>query len=186
VAASLDVPRRRAYEAALRVRRARLRRGHVGPCWGRRYATGGAPVLPDHPIYYVNDAPHVGTAYTTVNADALARWHRCWGRRLVHDGTTSTRQNRGAAEANGTRPGVDRPHLGALHRGVEQARHRQRRLHRTTEPRITRWSSSSSSAFMTTFHCARLVLGLYCVSCETTTSKTSWWTGRAGPRPCRH
>jgi methionyl-tRNA synthetase len=31
------------------------------------------------PIYYVNDAPHVGTAYTTVNADALARWHRLLG-----------------------------------------------------------------------------------------------------------
>src|SRR5580698_5622692 len=31
------------------------------------------------PIYYVNDSPHVGTAYTTVNADALARWHRLIG-----------------------------------------------------------------------------------------------------------
>ena len=31
------------------------------------------------PIYYVNDAPHVGHAYTTVNADALARWHRLVG-----------------------------------------------------------------------------------------------------------
>ena len=31
------------------------------------------------PIYYVNDAPHVGHAYTTVNADALARWHRLAG-----------------------------------------------------------------------------------------------------------
>ncbi|MDA8314970.1 MAG: class I tRNA ligase family protein [Actinomycetota bacterium] len=31
------------------------------------------------PIYYVNDAPHVGHAYTTVNADALARWHRLCG-----------------------------------------------------------------------------------------------------------
>ena len=31
------------------------------------------------PIYYVNDAPHVGHAYTTVNADALARWHRLTG-----------------------------------------------------------------------------------------------------------
>jgi methionyl-tRNA synthetase len=28
------------------------------------------------PIYYVNDAPHIGHAYTTVVADALARWHR--------------------------------------------------------------------------------------------------------------
>ena len=28
------------------------------------------------PIYYVNDAPHIGHAYTTVIADAVARWHR--------------------------------------------------------------------------------------------------------------
>ncbi len=31
------------------------------------------------PIYYVNDAPHIGHAYTTVIADALARWHRLVG-----------------------------------------------------------------------------------------------------------
>ena len=31
------------------------------------------------PIYYVNDAPHIGHAYTTVTADALARWHRLHG-----------------------------------------------------------------------------------------------------------
>jgi methionyl-tRNA synthetase len=31
------------------------------------------------PIYYVNAAPHIGHAYTTVTTDALARWHRLWG-----------------------------------------------------------------------------------------------------------
>ncbi|MET0919743.1 MAG: methionine--tRNA ligase [Acidimicrobiia bacterium] len=31
------------------------------------------------PIYYVNDAPHIGHAYTTVAADTLARWRRLWG-----------------------------------------------------------------------------------------------------------
>ena len=31
------------------------------------------------PIYYVNDAPHIGHAYPTVTADALARWHRLLG-----------------------------------------------------------------------------------------------------------
>lgn len=31
------------------------------------------------PIYYVNDRPHLGTAYTTVTADAFARWHRSIG-----------------------------------------------------------------------------------------------------------
>lgn len=32
------------------------------------------------PIYYVNDVPHIGHAYTTVCADAIARWHRLSGR----------------------------------------------------------------------------------------------------------
>ncbi|MFC1461156.1 methionine--tRNA ligase [Verrucomicrobiota bacterium] len=31
------------------------------------------------PIYYVNDAPHVGHAYTTIMADVLARFHRLCG-----------------------------------------------------------------------------------------------------------
>jgi methionyl-tRNA synthetase len=31
------------------------------------------------PIYYVNALPHVGTAYTTIAADALARYHRLRG-----------------------------------------------------------------------------------------------------------
>ncbi|GAC1478200.1 MAG: methionine--tRNA ligase [Acidimicrobiales bacterium] len=31
------------------------------------------------PIYYVNDAPHIGHAYPTVTADALSRWHRLLG-----------------------------------------------------------------------------------------------------------
>ena len=31
------------------------------------------------PIYYASDAPTMGNVYTTVNADALARWHRLLG-----------------------------------------------------------------------------------------------------------
>ncbi len=31
------------------------------------------------PIYYVNDVPHIGHAYPTVTADAVARWHRLAG-----------------------------------------------------------------------------------------------------------
>jgi methionyl-tRNA synthetase len=32
------------------------------------------------PIYYVNDAPHIGHSYTTIAADVLARFHRGSGR----------------------------------------------------------------------------------------------------------
>ncbi len=31
------------------------------------------------PIYYVNDAPHIGHSYTTIAADVLARYHRAEG-----------------------------------------------------------------------------------------------------------
>jgi methionyl-tRNA synthetase len=31
------------------------------------------------PIYYVNDEPHIGHAYTTIVADAVTRWHRLLG-----------------------------------------------------------------------------------------------------------
>src|SRR5688572_12549870 len=34
------------------------------------------------PIYYVNDVPHIGHAYTTVAADVLARWKRLNGHRV--------------------------------------------------------------------------------------------------------
>ena len=34
------------------------------------------------PIYYVNAEPHLGHAYTTIVADALARWHRLAGDRV--------------------------------------------------------------------------------------------------------
>ena len=31
------------------------------------------------PLYYVNDTPHIGHAYTTILADVLARYHRIMG-----------------------------------------------------------------------------------------------------------
>jgi len=33
------------------------------------------------PIYYVNDVPHIGHAYTTIAADTLSRWHKSGGDR---------------------------------------------------------------------------------------------------------
>ncbi|MCH7759075.1 methionine--tRNA ligase [Patescibacteria group bacterium] len=34
------------------------------------------------PIYYVNARPHLGSAYTTIAADILARWHRMKGEKV--------------------------------------------------------------------------------------------------------
>ncbi len=58
------------------------------------------------PIYYVNDAPHIGHAYTTVVADGLARWHRLLGDDVFF--LTGTDEHglkvAQAAEANGVTP----------------------------------------------------------------------------------
>jgi len=35
------------------------------------------------PIYYVNDKPHIGHAYTSLAADVLARWRRLQGREVL-------------------------------------------------------------------------------------------------------
>ncbi len=58
------------------------------------------------PIYYVNDVPHLGHAYCTVNADAIARWHRLVGDdTLFLTGTDEHGQKvQEAAEKNGVTP----------------------------------------------------------------------------------
>ena len=43
----------------------------AGECGNRFYITT--------PIYYMNAAPHLGHAYTTVLCDVVARYHRLWG-----------------------------------------------------------------------------------------------------------
>ena len=58
------------------------------------------------PIYYVNDAPHIGHAYTTVAGDVLTRWHRQRGERVWFlTGTDEHGQKvLRTAEANDTEP----------------------------------------------------------------------------------
>jgi methionyl-tRNA synthetase len=58
------------------------------------------------PIYYVNDAPHLGHAYTTVAGDVLTRWHRQRGENVWFlTGTDEHGQKvMNAAEANGVSP----------------------------------------------------------------------------------
>jgi methionyl-tRNA synthetase len=34
------------------------------------------------PIYYINDVPHIGHAYTTIAADVVARWNRLLGKKV--------------------------------------------------------------------------------------------------------
>ena len=58
------------------------------------------------PIYYVNDAPHIGHAYTTVAGDVMTRWHRMAGEDVWYlTGTDEHGQKvLRTAEANGVAP----------------------------------------------------------------------------------
>src|SRR4051812_2613343 len=122
------------------------------------------------PIYYVNDAPHIGHAYTTVAADALARWHRLVGDDVFFLTGTDEHGLKVAqsAEARGTSPQEWTDEIS------ERFRDAWRLLHisnddfiRTSEPRHHR----SVQAFLTSIYEKGdielgVYEGLYCVSCE--------------------
>jgi methionyl-tRNA synthetase len=122
------------------------------------------------PIYYVNDAPHVGHAYTTVNADALARWHRLCGDEVFF--LTGTDEHGAkvaeAAEAHGMSPQQWADTV--VRRFVEAWRDLEVTnddFIRTSEPRHHR----AVQAFLQRIYDNGFIRldtyrGLYCVSCE--------------------
>ena len=122
------------------------------------------------PIYYVNDVPHLGHAYATVTADALARWHRLAGDDVFFLTGTDEHGDKiaRAAEANGVSPQewVDR----TSERFVEAwdtLNISNDDFIRTTEPRHHR----AVRHFLQTIHDngyteLGVYQGLYCVACE--------------------
>ena len=141
VADALGVSHRDAYHAALATpgRRDSLRCNLDS--MGRFYVTT--------PIYYANDAPHVGTAYTTVNADALARWHRLIGDEVKFlTGTDEHGQKvADAAAKGGLSPArAGRPQRRAVPRGLGRAR---RSPTTTSSARPSRATTTSVQAFLT-------------------------------------
>src|SRR5579863_6425809 len=58
------------------------------------------------PIYYVNDSPHIGHAYTTIACDVLARFMRLDGTRVMFLTGTDEHGQKGekAARAAGVEP----------------------------------------------------------------------------------
>ncbi len=123
------------------------------------------------PIYYVNDAPHIGHAYTTVAGDVLTRWHRQRGESVWYlTGTDEHGQKvMRTAEANGVSPQewcdtlvetAWRPVLGTLDIANDD-------FIRTTEDRHAR----RVQAFLQVLRDAGEInegsyTGPYCVGCE--------------------
>jgi methionyl-tRNA synthetase len=122
------------------------------------------------PIYYVNDVPHIGHAYTTVAGDVLTRWRRLWGDEVFY--LTGTDEHglkvQRAAEARGVSPSqlVDETagHFRETWDGLDIA---YDDFIRTTEPR----HYAAVQQFLQLIYDAGDIElgtyeGLYCVSCE--------------------
>ncbi|MBK9180526.1 MAG: methionine--tRNA ligase [Acidimicrobiales bacterium] len=122
------------------------------------------------PIYYVNDAPHIGHAYTTVVGDAVCRWHRSLGDDVFF--LTGTDEHglkvQRAAEAHGVTPRE------WADRTVERFKDAWKLLDianddfiRTTEPRHY---AATQSLLQACYDAGDIELGtyegLYCVACE--------------------
>jgi methionyl-tRNA synthetase len=123
------------------------------------------------PIYYVNDAPHIGHAYTTVAADVLARWHRQRGEDVWFlTGTDEHGQKvLRSAEEHGATPQewTDRLVEAAWKPVLETIGASNDDFIRTTEPRHTErvqefWArlQEAGEVYEGSYE------GPYCVSCE--------------------
>ena len=123
------------------------------------------------PIYYVNDAPHIGHAYTTVAGDVLTRWHRQRGESVWFlTGTDEHGQKvMRTADQNGVAPQdwCDRlvadawkPNWTALNIANDD-------FIRTTEPRHTERVQKFLQSLKDADHIyAGKYEGPYCVGCE--------------------
>jgi methionyl-tRNA synthetase len=123
------------------------------------------------PIYYVNDAPHIGHAYTTVAGDVLTRWHRQRGERTFFlTGTDEHGQKvQRTAEANGmtAQAWCDRLVDGEWRPVLETIDAANDDFIRTTEPRHTAsvqamWQAIRDGGDVYT----SVYEGPYCVDCE--------------------
>ena len=122
------------------------------------------------PIYYVNDVPHLGHAYTTIVADALARFHRALGddTRMLTGTDEHGLKIEQAADARGMKP------MELADQVVERFRSTWTHLDiansdfiRTTEPRhkdvvqeMWRRIAAAGDIYPGSYE------GWYCVSCE--------------------
>ncbi len=123
------------------------------------------------PIYYVNDAPHIGHAYTTVAGDVLTRWHRQRGESVWFlTGTDEHGQKvMRTAEQNNVAPQawVDRLVQEAWKPNWQQLNIANDDFIRTTESRHTERVQKFLQSLKDSGHIyAGKYEGPYCVGCE--------------------
>ena len=134
------------------------------------------------PIYYVNDKPHIGHAYTSLATDVLARWKRLEGHEVFFlTGTDEHGQKvEKAAQDAGMDPQAFTDQVSQSFRLLaERMGYSHDDFIRTTEPRHKAacqacgrsWSAATRSTWATTKAGTRSATKL-------STGRTSWSSGR--------
>ena len=137
------------------------------------------------PIYYVNDVPHIGHAYTTITADALARWHRLLGDEVWF--LTGTDEHglkvQRAAEENGLTPREQADTTSERFRDTWKLLEISNDdFIRTTEPRhYQAVQQLMTAAYDSGYIELGTYEGLYCVSCEAYYTEAELVDGRLCP-----
>jgi methionyl-tRNA synthetase len=123
------------------------------------------------PIYYVSGRPHLGSAYTTIACDVLARYHRLRGEEVLFATGTDEHGNKSVLEAQKAGLPTDE-YVGKM---VEAYKEAWERLHitydrfiRTSEPEhaqvvqeVFRRLQATDDIYLGEYE------GWYCVPCET-------------------
>jgi methionyl-tRNA synthetase len=122
------------------------------------------------PIYYINDVPHLGTAYTTIAADVLCRYHRTRGHesRFLTGTDEHGEKVQEAAAAKGMAPPAFADEVSARFREAwPKLGCAPDDFLRTTEPRHQKWVqdlwkriADKGDIYLGHYD------GLYCVRCE--------------------
>ena len=123
------------------------------------------------PIYYVSGQPHIGTAYTTIACDVLARYQRLRGREVVFaTGTDEHGQKvvRGAANAGMSPQDFVDGLVADYKRAWERLHVEYSRFIRTTEPEHTQLVQRVFTRLVASDDIYKAeYTGWYCIPCET-------------------
>ncbi|KAL8516284.1 hypothetical protein ACS0TY_014805 [Phlomoides rotata] len=151
------------------------------------------PFVLTTPLYYVNAPPHMGSAYTTIAADAIARFQRLLGKKVIFITGTDEHGEKiaSAAAANGSSPVEHCDSISQSYRAL------WRELDISYD-KFIRTTSPDHEAIVKEFYSKVLANGdiyradyegLYCVNCEEYKDEKELLENNCCPvhlKPCAH
>ncbi|XP_068331291.1 methionine--tRNA ligase, chloroplastic/mitochondrial-like [Pyrus communis] len=146
-------------------------RASAAPLHDESSAAGGSdPFVLTTPLYYVNAPPHLGSAYTTIAADAIARFQRLLGKKVIFVTGTDEHGEKiaAAAASNASTPAQHCDLISQSYISLwKQLDISYDRFIRTTDPKHEAIVKEFYSRVLANGDIYRADYeGLYCVNCE--------------------